>query len=236
MNAQIIYDYQMDSTNGDPVYRDVPPPGPIWLTDLLGREYFVEVYSVAVDGPQVTDETIALIAKLPNIELVTFTDAKITDGGLVHFARMHNLEAVSLRSDQLTGAGLVHLRGLKRFKTLIVKGFATDAALEHISKLNDLEVLQIYGTAQITDKGLAQIAKLRNLQTLCLGSYRTGPVRPEDWMKVTDDGLANLYALKNLEFLKLNTTQVSQAGIDKLQKVLSNCKIEWNPKAPNDSR
>ena len=231
--TDIAYDYQfvaMKNGRGKSL-----PPGPGWLIDLLGEEYFVEVVQIAVDDPQVTDETIALIARLPKIERVTLKSDRITDGGLVHFAGMHNLEVVTLYSNRITGAGLVHLAELKRLKWLDVWGWATDDSLEHISTLKRLENLHVIEPSQVTDRGLANVAKLTNLQSLHLGNDPRNTAGLQDYIKITDAGLGNLYGLKNLVSLRLNTTQVTQTGIDKLQKALPNCKIEWNPMRPNDS-
>ena len=254
LNARIIYDYQI--FNGDFNSR-VPMPGPKWLTDLLGKEYFIEVYHVDADNPQVNDETIALISKLPGVVSVDLTASNgITDAGLVHFAGMHDLEVLSLYSNRISGPGVVHLAGLKRLKVLalnsdritsteivhltglkkltdlVVQGWATDDSLEQISKLSNLEHLEFYETTQITDVGLSHVAKICNLRFLQLGSAR---LSDQDFMKISDAGLIHLYGLKNLESLGLNTMHVTQAGIDKLQKALPNCKIDWNPKGPNES-
>ena len=232
LNARIIYDYQI--VNGIYV-PNLPQPGPKWLTDLLGKEYFIEVYHVAVDGPQVNDKTIVLISKLPGVVSVALvgrtSGAGITDDGMAHLAEMANLENLALRSNRITGTGLMHLRWLRRLKTLVSSGRITDEALEQISKLEHLELLHLSQAAQVTDRGLAHIAKLTNLQSLRLegGGQR-------DCMRITDEGLVNLYGLKNLGFLSLNSTEVTQAGIVSLKEALPKCKIEWSHKEPNDPR
>ena len=231
LHALFQYDYQIITKNGVQSYRNLAqPPGPEWLTAFLGKEYFVDLYSVTVGGLQVNDETLALIARLPEVEILKFTPVTgITDTGLVHLAGMHKLEVIALSSDHITGAGLVHLAKLNRLKWLDVSGWATDASLEHISTLKHLEVLHVFKESQITDRGLANVAKLTNLQSLHFGSDGKYSAILQDYMKITDEGLIHLYGLKNLESLSLNTMHVTQAGIDNLQKALPNCKIEWNP-------
>ncbi len=236
LNARIIYDYEIVAINGSQTYRNLPPPGPKRLTDLLGIEYFVEVIEVGSDSPQVTDETIALIAQaLPELTFISFTSApEVTDSGLIHLAEMHKLEGVCLFSKGITGVGLVHLTGLKRLKSLDVSGWATDAALEHISKLTRLERLQLCEAVDITDTGLADIAKLTNLRSLEIGSGGWFASGIQNCMKVTDQGLVNLHGLTKLELLDLNTIGATRAGIDKLRKALPNCKIQWNLNGPHD--
>ena len=242
LNADLIYDYQIVATNGVRSYDFyAPPPGPKWLTALLGKEYFVEVRKVCADGAAVTNETLALIAKLPDIEQVELvnldSEPGITDDGLVHFSKMQSLQAIVLHSNRISGVGLEHLTGLKRLTTLMAIGWNTDASLEHVSKLKSLEDLSLIEVRRITEKGLAQIAKLRNLRSLCIGTggWNGDDSGIRDCMNVTESGLANLYELKNLESLTLNTTRVTRIGRDKLQKALPNCQIQWNSNGPNDS-
>ena len=226
MHAEIVYDYQIVKVKGGWDYGNLPPPGPIWLTDLLGKEYFFDVYSVGVWGPYVTDETLALIAKLPEVADVSIGGQnRITDGGLAHFAGMHNLEVVALYSDRITGTGLVHLAKLKRLKSLCAMGWINDSSLGHISMLGRLELLNIYGATQITDEGLAHISKLHNLRKFII--VKSGSADSE-YIQVSDEGLVHLYGLKNLDELTFSATQVTQAGIEKLHEALPNCRIEWN--------
>lgn len=62
------------------------------------------------------------------------------------------------------------------------------------------------GRSQITDAGVATLAKFANLERLHLENT-----------KVTDAGIAQLAALKNLEYLNLYGTKVSDTGIAKLE-------------------
>ena len=59
--------------------------------------------------------------------------------------------------------------------------------------------------SQVTDAGLATVAKFANLERLHLENT-----------KVTDAGVAQLAGLKNLEYLNLYGTKVTDAGIAKL--------------------
>ncbi len=227
LNAVIEYDYE--KVPGNPFIRQ-PPPAPKWLTDLLGIEYFGDVVKVEVEGPQVNDETIALVARLPELHSAGFASrGGITDSGLVHFARMHKLEEAILSSNRIAGTGLVFLTGLKRLKLLWVDGSITDSYLEHASELNQLERFEVHSVKEITDDGLAHLAKLTNLRILILGRWSGGKWTPSvhDYMKATDDGLLNLYGMKNLELLHLDTINVTRSGIDGLRKALPNCQISW---------
>lgn len=271
LDAEITYDPEVVRVNGLDYVRGqvngvdcLKPPlsGPQWLTQRFGVDYFIEVVGVTVEGPQVTDETILLISKLPEVKEVDLTSAAgitdrglihfaampnlkgvalrsdgITDNGLAHFSDMHNLEGIGVASNRVTGVGLVHLTGLKRLKSLWIDGSITDSYLEHVSKLTQLESLQVLSVAKITNSGLAHIAKLTDLQSLGFGfnawlppdgSIKLVPAADQNCMTVTDDGLVPLYGLKKLTSLFLRTSQVSQAGIDMLGRALPKCDINWD--------
>ena len=255
LNAQIMYDYEDTRTKGVQTVVNPPQiPGPAWLRRLLGDEYFVEVISVRLDGPKVTDETVASISKLPNLRSITLDYADkisdkglahlegmqleglgltycpgISDEGLAHLARMQDLESLALFSDRITSAGLERLTGLKRLKILSVSGRITDSYLEQVSKLSSLEEFLVYGVAEISDIGLGHIGKLTELRGLhLLVAIDGSDVENHDCMKVTDVGLSQLYGLKKLKLLQIRTSLVTPTGIEKLQEALQHCTINWN--------
>jgi hypothetical protein len=67
----------------------------------------------------------------------------------------------------------------------------------------------------ITDVGLKEIGKLKNLTDLHIGNT-----------KVTDDGLKEIYELRNLTSLRIKMTRISDAGVKELKRSLPNLKIE----------
>ena len=103
---------------------------------------------------------------------------------------------------------------------ILVGTKVTDAKLEHLKGLTQLQTLNLMG-AKITDAGLAHLKGLTQLQTLTL-----------DGTRVTDAGLAHLKGLTQLQQLYVGSTQVTDAGIDDLKKALPNCSITpWTRKA-----
>ena len=118
------------------------------------------------------------------------------------------------RQDLLTDAGLEHLKGLTNLQTLYLSGTkVTDAGMEHLKGLTELQVLYLSGT-QVTDAGLEHLKGLTNLRILALRNTN-----------VTDAGLEHLKGLTNLIYLGLNNTNVTDAGVKKLQQALPICKI-----------
>jgi hypothetical protein len=82
---------------------------------------------------------------------------------------------------------------------------ATDAALEQLQGLSQLQELQL-GDDQITDAGLEYLQGLTQLRHLDLGGTQ-----------VTDAGLKCLRGLTRLRVLNLRNTQVTDAGLEHLQ-------------------
>jgi Leucine-rich repeat (LRR) protein len=89
----------------------------------------------------------------------------------------------------------------------------TDAGLEHLKGLNQLQSLN-FARTQITDAGLEHLKGLNQLQTLNLSAP-----------KITDAGLVHLKGLTGLQVLYVSNTKVTDAGVAELQKALPNCKI-----------
>ena len=80
----------------------------------------------------------------------------------------------------------------------------TDAALEELAGLKQLQALDIWGT-QVAGPGLKQLVGLRQLRSLDIANTQ-----------VTDEGLKGLAELKQLQFLRLTETRVTDAGLIEL--------------------
>jgi hypothetical protein len=106
-------------------------------------------------------------------------------------------------------AQLVGLKGLKHLTAISLSGSTqvTDTGLAQIARLTDLRVLWLYHTG-ITDVGLAHIAGLTRLEAL--GVEHT---------QVTDAGLSRLVGLHQLHTLLLMHTRVTEAGLADVAKL-----------------
>ena len=89
----------------------------------------------------------------------------------------------------------------------------TDAGLEHLKGLSQLQSLTLEGT-QVTDAGLKRLTGLTQFRTLDLNETR-----------VTDAALVHLKGLTKLSELDLHNTKVTNEGVKRLQQALPNCKI-----------
>jgi hypothetical protein len=74
----------------------------------------------------------------------------------------------------------------------------------------------------ITDRGLASLATLENLETLIVS--RQGWTA--DGFRVTDRSIPHLAKLRSLKQLSLRGADLTEAGVERLRAELADCKIE----------
>ena len=86
---------------------------------------------------------------------------------------------------------------------------------QQIAKIDGLMGLTIVGS-NITDIGLEEIAKLSKLEELSLLALP----------QLTDDGLKKLSKMTNLRSLKLQGTQISSEGVEKLKQQLPELEVK----------
>jgi hypothetical protein len=105
-----------------------------------------------------------------------------------------------------TDAALEHIKPLNEVENLLLDWTeVTDAGLMNLKDGNQLHGLGLQGT-QVTDAGLENLKELSQLRSLDLSGT-----------KITDAGLAHLKALNKLEYLRLAGTQVTDAGVENLK-------------------
>ena len=102
---------------------------------------------------------------------------------------------------------LKNLSALDKLATLMIndgRGQITDAGLEELAKLKQLESLGLQGV-NITQAGVATLAEMDNLHSLTLPGS-----------KITDTGLKELGRLNNLKVLELSGSKITDAGLGEL--------------------
>ena len=165
---------------------------------------------------KMAEDDLANLAPLTATEDVLLGNDSLTGVGCRYFATMPNLRRIQLWGTQVNEEGLREIAKLKNLTMLNIGNNRniTDAALEHIKDMNNLQVLNI-GATSITDEGLRHVANLENLTSLTL--LRT---------KITDAGLSHLARLRKLESLNLREANVTAEGIKRLKAQLPNCQIQ----------
>jgi uncharacterized membrane protein len=79
-------------------------------------------------------------------------------------------------------------------------------------------VVQVYVQCDGTDVILEKVKEFPQLQILNVGSYMSE-------RRITDTGLEHLRGMTQLQELSLECTEVTDAGVKKLQQALPNCTI-----------
>jgi hypothetical protein len=208
----VKYDYEVDPKGG--LLASPTPPGPIWLRELLGVDFFASVAVVQNNGESFTDAQLVHLQGIPGLKSLYMLDTKTTDAGLLHLHGLTQLEDLVLGRAQITDTGLVHLQGLTKLKTLnLDRTQITDAGLSHLQGLTKLQLLCLEST-HITDTGLKNLRGLTELESLWLSNTQ-----------ITDAGLLHLQGLTELKELRLDWTDVTDKGCQKLQNALPNLKI-----------
>jgi hypothetical protein len=172
----------------------------------LDRWHFAALTSLTLNTPQATNEHLALLRKLVDIDELRIESAnnQVTDEGL------SNLSCMKLDALMIVGAANLTDTGLRQLNTLTLSALQvdgsqiTDDALRHLP-LARITHLYLADT-KVTDAGAALIGQSSGLRWLGL-----------EGTAVTDEGLAHLRELKNLEVLKLNRTQLTDAGLAHLE-------------------
>ncbi|MGH7136132.1 MAG: protein kinase domain-containing protein, partial [Pirellulales bacterium] len=210
---------------------DAPPPaaingledtivyteGPIvasHLRQLLGADFSVDVAKISLAQMNISDDDLAELAGIPNLEALDLEGTPITDAGLVHLSRLSHLQRLDLSGTSVTDAGLALLTSIGGLRRLFLAETAiTDAGMPHLAHFTHLNRLSLSGT-KMSDAGLIHLAKLRQLASLDLS-----------YTRVSDKSLNYLRHLSALEEIDLSGTRFSSAGVRALVRLLPKTQI-----------
>lgn len=214
------------------------------------------IKDLTISGKTITDDTLALLTGLTELERLSSDGIQLTDDGYKHFAAFQKLKSLSFfhpafRSEKFTGSGLAHLKALPKLERLTFAGStAGDAAMESIGQLTQLKEFRTWHTAQ-TQAGNAHLTKLP-LTALRIGQRlpNWGKDSPISFDESTMETLAQIKTLESLELtearlsakiiphlkalpklakLKIETVDISAADVEAIQAALPNCKVDHKP-------
>ncbi len=188
------------------------------------------------EGANVTDKGLPAVGRLSQLRSLRLSGTPITDDGLAHLADLNKLEHLSIDNTQVTNAGLRHLAGLKSLKQLraynLADGDINDEGARHLGPILSLE--RIVARLSLTDKGVAQIAKLPRLQSIQLdgdgGRVTNHAIRSlagHPTLKrvslsdcaITYDALAHMKTIPNLEDLSISRSGLDARGLVHLKEM-----------------
>lgn len=129
--------------------------------ESLGGRYNTSRESLDLFGSQVTDQDLALIEFLPEVERINLGKTKITDAGLVSLAGLAGLRQLNLANTQVTDEGLSNLKEVPRLRSLDIRGtLITDVGLEHVKRLKSINHVCL-SKDLITDAAVDRFAEER---------------------------------------------------------------------------
>ncbi len=201
MGGRVLYKYETDDFASF-LNNNADPPGPDWLRNLIGLEYFANVSSVYLENSTATD--ISPLAHLASLEQLFLDGANVAD--LSPLASLDNLERLSLRQTDVSD--ITPLAALSNLRELALD----DTLVSDLAPLENLTNLYILSLDDTPIKDVTPLAKVTNLMIVDL----TGtPV----------DDVAPLTKLTNLKVLFLDGTQVTKDDNEALRQSLPNCEI-----------
>jgi len=157
LGGRVTYDYEYPPVPpGQSSSRAMHPPGPAWLRNLLGADFFAAVVQVTLDAAssgRFTDADLRHLRALPGLEDLILGDTRVTDRGLEQLKGLGQLRKLSLSGGQFTDAGIGRLSGLPRLAELCLwRTQVTDAGLQSLGKSATL-VRVWTDSARITAEG-----------------------------------------------------------------------------------
>lgn len=170
------------------------PPGPDWLRNLIGGEYFQEVQEVRFQVDQDTDPAVfGHLANLPQLqELAIYGpyEAPLQLEGLDRgfLANLRHLESLALNQLKINDTCMQQIGERTSLRSLYLDGSVMTAeGIRHLVGLSQLETLDLSET-QTDDEALIAIGQMHGLKDLRL-----------DLTDISDAGIAHLQPLTELE-------------------------------------
>jgi len=165
---------------------------------------------------QLTDNALVHISEIPNLENLTLHwNENITDSGIAHLKKLGNLKKLDIVHSKATVRGVAHLAEIKSIDYLALPGrIMNDEVLSYLGQLHNLRDLGIarphyvdpkMNKTYYTDRGLAMLSGLKDLEKLGIGS-----------IGVTDEGMSQIAAFANLRDLSIFGCPITDAGCTEL--------------------
>jgi len=217
---------------------------------------------LTISGKTLNDETLPLLAGLTQLEELSTDGTMLSDEGYRHFVAFPQLRSLALFHPSwdlktFTGRGLAHLKALPKLERLTFAGsMARDEALEAIGQLTQLREFRTWHTMQ-TQAGNQHLLKLTNLKALRIGQRlpkwgqspepsfdaSTIPVLARiqslERLEVTEarftaKDLQPLKGLPHLKQLSIQTTDIPEADVTELRRLLPGVTIDFKPMTAED--
>jgi beta-lactamase regulating signal transducer with metallopeptidase domain/Leucine-rich repeat (LRR) protein len=174
--------------------------------------------SISVDG--MSNAGLAAIARASKLRSVTLSVGeapKLSAAGFTSLNALKNLESLSIhgwappgkQAFELTDESVAGWEGLAKLQILVISHCSIgDVGIRTLSSLPTLYCLQLEGPLQVTDAGVAELARAHELGALVLIGA-----------KITGVGLAALKECRSLRLVNLSGSPLTDAGMEALAPV-----------------
>jgi hypothetical protein len=109
LGGDVEYDYAVDQS-GNPISGAVPP-GPAWLRNLLGNDFFATVVEANfLSSSSVTDASLGHLKRLTQLQRLFLCRTKVTDAGLEHLNGLTKLRELKLSDTKVADEGVKRLQ------------------------------------------------------------------------------------------------------------------------------
>jgi hypothetical protein len=124
------------------------------LPSIFGMD--IEIVDVNLGGNHnVTNANLSLLEVFPELRGLNLSGTGISDEGLAHLAGLLNLDDLGLEHTGITDAGLVHLKNLEQLQSLGLEHTEiTDDGLRHLARLESLTALFLDSDTKVTDAAI----------------------------------------------------------------------------------
>jgi hypothetical protein len=208
------------------------------LKRLKGLAQLRELYFC---GSKAGDANLVGLEELGQLGWLRLTGPNISDAGLRHVENLTGLRFLDLNGTGIGDDGLEHVKGLAKLETLCLNGtMVGDAGVGCLEGLTQLRVLSLEST-EVGDAGLGHLEGLRQLESLDLGftAVGDGGIRHLAGLSrlgevditgtlITDAALECVRGLSRLRQLRLRQTDVSAAGVKRLEEALPGCETWYD--------
>ena len=129
-------------------------------------------------GSSIDDEGLKNICeRFPQLESLVLAHAKFTDAAAPSLAKLTKLKGLELGTHNATSASLQHIKALPLEYLQLGEGFDSPASLPYLKPIKTLKRLTITNSKTLTDDDLRQIAALKQVENLELGSLALSETR-----------------------------------------------------------
>jgi hypothetical protein len=187
LGGTVEYDFRVTKniTTGFPSHDpQAKPPGPAWLRNFLGDDYFQTVVVLGLGGNKtVTDDDLALLSDMPDLKVLNLDETNITDDGLAYVKKLKKLEFLFLRRTSIGDRGLEQIKDITTLQLLVLSDTkVTDEGTKYLQNLNLKSGLDLANT-DVSDKSLQYFSKLKNLRNLSLADTNVTETGAEELRK-----------------------------------------------------